>query len=476
MNLRQVADLAVARLGLPIPTAKLSTIQAVARALNSDDTALAFTEALAYWVSTRDLESQCLEAICPLLVAPARPEATLLIRRAINRPSIASDALLSLATGSPILVASWTNCHSSPVRRFSMLNDEDAQLRSGTLVPPFFTHQLEDLQRRSGRPFMRQWAFEFRLLNDRYARNDDGYLDYFFNPDRQHVGQFVAHRSHLARSAFLRTLACAVQHWGMPAEIASNFSETAFPAEPIFLRLHPQRAPMWACTVQRRTASEAEDAPAFAKALIETIEAELNGRIMHCSLTVVDEPNRHVELEVFAIAGASDSLDANDALRFYEHMLGEIAPERDALSAFVSPDLGSDGREILGFMPLLLPLVGNWVGYLQSDIVGRVPYVPASFAGLPDLKLVPMPDRAMFRSGDRDVGSWSWWCWNWKPSHPRGQLTPTACCASLSNDAVKQLAKHLGGDVEQVWRISVWSRDSDYAEWTESQRSGRYKS
>lgn len=47
MNLRQIADLAVARLGLPIPMAKLATIYAIAQALDSDDTAMAFAEALA---------------------------------------------------------------------------------------------------------------------------------------------------------------------------------------------------------------------------------------------------------------------------------------------------------------------------------------------------------------------------------------------------------------------------------------------
>lgn len=475
MNLRQVADLAVARLGLPIPMAKLVTIQAVARALDSDDTALAFAEALADWASTRELESQCLEAICPLLVAAPRPEAIALIRRAIGRPSIASDGLLSLATCSPTLVASWTGCHSGPATRFSMLDEEEAQLRSGTFIPPFFTHQLERLESQSGRPFMCQWAFEFKVLNDRYGGNGDGHLDYFLGSDRENVGQFVAHRSHLARSAFLRTLACAVEHWGMPTAIASSIAETAFPAEPIFLRLPPQDAPEWARMVQHRDATAAEDAPTFAKTLIETIEAELNGRLMHCSLAVVDKPNCHVEFEAFAIAEARDDLDAKQVIRFYEHRLGRITPERDALRAFVSPDLGGKGTAVLGFMPLLIPLIGYGVGYLQSDLVGRVPYVPMSSIGLPNLELVPMPSGAVFRSDGRDVGSWGWWRWNWKPTHPRHQPSPTACCASLAQDAVRQLIEHFGGGMEHVWRITTWTRDTDYGEWTETKRIGRYR-
>lgn len=475
MNLRQVADLAVARLGLPIPMAKLATIQAVARALDSEDTAMAFAEALADWASTRELESQCLEAICPLLVAVPRPEVIALIRRAIDRPSIASDGLLSLVTGSPTLVVAWTGCHSGPATRFSMLDEEEVQLRSGTFIPPFFTHQLEKLERQTGRPFIRQWAFEFSVLTRRYGLNGDGHLDYFLGSDRENVGQFVAHRSHLARSAFLRTLACAVEHWGMPVAIASHFSETAYPAEPIFLRVQPQNAPEWARIVQRRAATGAEDATTLAKTLIETIDAELNGRLMHCSLAVVDDPRCHVEFEVFAIAGASDGLNAMQVLRFYGHLLGEITPERDSLRAFMSSDLDSDVREALGFVPLLLPLVGYGVGYLQSDLVGRVPYVPTASIGLPNLELVPMPGGAVFRSDGRDVGSWGWWRWNWKPSHPRDQPSPTACCASLAQDAIRQLIEHFGGGLERVWRITTWTRDTDYGKWTETKRTGRYR-
>lgn len=475
MNLRQVADLAVARLGLPIPMAKLATIHAIAQALDSDDTAMAFAEALAGWAATRELESQCLEAICPLLVAAPRPETIALVRRAIGRPSIASDALLSLATGSPALVATWTGCHSGPPTRFSILDEEETQLRAGTFIPPFFTHQLERLESQAHRPFMRQWAFEYKMLTDRYGCNGDGYLDYFLGSDRENVGQFVAHRSHLARSAFLRTLACAVEHWGMPAVIASSFAETAFPAEPIFLRLPPQNVPEWTRIVQSNAATKVGDAPTFARTLIQALEAKLNGRLMHCSLAVVDEPKFHVEFEVFAMAGARDDLDAKQVIHFYEHLLGKVTPERDALRAFVSPDLGSEGRDVLGFMPLLLPLIGYGVGYLQSDLVGRVPYVPVSFVGLPDLELLPMPNGAVLRSDGRDVGSWNWWRWNWKPTHPRNQPVPTACCASLSHDAVGQLVEHLGGGIEHVWRLTTWTRDTDYGEWTEAKTKGRYR-
>ena len=475
MNLRQVANLAVARLGLPIPMGKLATIHAVAQAIECDDTAMAFAEALADWVATRELESQCLEAICPLLAVAPKPEVIALVRRAIGRPSIASDALLALVTGSPVVVPTWTGCHSGPATNSSVLDEEEAQLRAGTFIPQVFTDQFQGLESQSGFPFMRQWAYEYKMLTDRYGRNGDGHLDYFRGSDRERVGQFVAHRSHLARSAFLRTLAFAVEHWGMPALIASGYAEAAFPTEPIFMRFPPQCAPEWACIIQSNTAADVEDPPSFARKLIESLEAKLDGKLMHCSLSVVKEPRCQIEFEVFAIGGASDSLDAEQVVGFHRYLLGRITAEREALEEFVCPDMGDGVSERLGFMPLLVPLIGYGVGYLQSDLVGRVPYVPASSASLPYLKLVPVCNGAVFRADGRDVGSWNWWRWNWKPTHLRDQPAPIACCASLSHDAVKQLARDFDGDLEHVWCTTTWTRENDYGEWTEAKSYGRYR-
>jgi len=475
MNLRQVAQLAVARMGMPIPMAKLVTIQAIGQALAKVETSQAFAQALADWASTRELESECLEALCPLLVASPSQEVVALIRKAINRPSLASDALLSIATGAPSLLSSWSGCHSGPAPRFEDVHDELTSLRAGIFIPPIFNNQFQKLQAHTGYPFLTQWAFEYRQLRSRFGRNGDGVLDYFRGSDRQTGGQFIARKGHLARSAFLRTLAFAVDHWEMPMEMASSVAEMAYPAEPIFLRFPPHPAPAWAAGIHSREAAEAHDAPALAKTLIEAIEAETHGRLMHCSLAVVDEPKIRVDFEVISISQAAPNLDANDVFRFYQYLVGEMSPARDELRAFMLSDMDFNGDFGIGFSPLMLPLVSHHVGYLQADLLGRVPYVPIASKGIPNLELVPTGNQAVFRSNGRDVGSWAWWCWNWQPTHPRDQPPLIASSVTLAPDAAIALVNRLGDKIEQVWRITMWTRDSDYGEWTESETVGRCK-
>lgn len=465
MTPRQVADVAVARLALPVPMAKLVTIQAIGAALEHKATANSFADALAEWIGTCELESQCLEALCPLLVATPNPAVIARIRRAVARPSLASDLLLSLATGHPGVVPSWTGCHSGSAPHLLTLTQEEQALRADTLIPPVFIHQLEALENRSCRPFLRQWAFEFSVLSNRYNGVRDGHLGYFLASEPSNVGHFVAGKGHLARSAYLRVLAFAVEYWDMPEEVALQYAATACPAEPIFLRLAPQPPPPWAYFVHSRTAADTADAQALAHLVIQRTEKELQRRIMHFSLAVVDGPLCHAELEVFAVVRTHDDFNAQQAIDFHDHMLGNATLARDGLRAFVSPDMGSEGTESLRFVPVVLPLLGGSVGYLQTDFLGRVPYVPVSTKNVPTLELVPVAGRAVLRSEEREVGTWSWWLWNWKPSHPQGWSAPIACCASLQADAARKIADDLGGCIEQVWRVTVWYRGQPYGEW-----------
>lgn len=473
MTPQQVAEVGVARLGLPIPMAKLVTIQAIAAALDDKETAEIYADALTEWIRTRELESQCLEALCPLLISNPKPALVARIQHAIRRPSLASDLLMSIATHTSAESPSWAGCHSGLAPRHLDLTKEEQALVASSFIPPIFTHMLEELQEASGLPFLRQCAFEYRVLSERMGIMSDGYLDYFLDSERGNTGQFVAIHGHLARSAYLRTLACAVQHWKMPDDDAFYYASTAFPAEPIFLRIAPQPAPAWASFVHTRSMRNASDAQILARTVVQHIEQAEQARIMHCSLAVVDESRYHAELEVFAVVQTKKAVDAGKIISFYHHLLGRVMPSRPGHRSFVSGGIGREDFQSLGFAPVVVPLIGESVGYLQTESIARVPYMPLSTRGAPMMELVPLDSRAVLRSGGYDVGTWSWWRWNWKPSHPKGWLPSTACCACLSPAVAQQMAEDLDGRIEQVWKLTTWQRDSDYGEWSCTEQVGR---
>ena len=471
---KQIAEVGVSRLGLPIPMVKLMTIQAIAQALADESLKETFASAAIEWIAERELESECLEMLCCLLVARPDPDLLNRFRQAIRRPSIASDMMLSLAAASALPPA-WSGCHSGPAPERMQLDIEELDLCSGTFIPPLFTQELQALQRTFGFPLIRQWSFEYKILNERCHNNSDGHLSYFCGQERENEGQFVARRSHLARSAFLRVLAYAVEQWKMPAHLARHFASLALPSEPIFLKLSPQDPPSWAFSVQRRPATEIADAQAMVSGLLRRIEDEGQRRTMHCSLTVVDTPLIHVDLEVFAIARTHEDVEPQSVINFYQYLVGKFTPLRDKMRAFISPEIESDIARELCFAPIVLPLIGPHLGYLQSDLVVRTPYIPISTRNVFALELVTDLNGAALHLDGEKVGEWFWWLWNWNPTHPKDWLTPIGCHTCLTSAVAEQIAVDAGGPIEQVWKLTIWERKKNYEEWRSRTEFGRVR-
>ncbi|MOA00140.1 hypothetical protein D3C78_1194880 [compost metagenome] len=159
-------------------------------------------------------------------------------------------------------------------------------------------------------------------------------------------------------------------------------------------------------------------------------------------------------------------------MSFYRWLLGKATPSRDGVRAFLSPPVTRADFEAMGFVPLVVPLLGPIVGYLQADLLGRVPYIPVSTAGVPKLELVPLARGALLQSNHSTVGQWGWWLWNWKPSQRPNFERPIACCASLQASVAQQLAQDQGASLEQVWQLTTWRRDPNSTQWSEARQTG----
>lgn len=472
MTLRQVADISVARLALPVPAGKLVVMHALADALADPNIAGAFEDALVDWTRARQLESECLEALSVLLIAQARPELLNRVRGAIGRPSIASDFLLSLAFGVPPIVSAWTGCQSGEAPHHVDVRSTLELLAGGTFIPPVFQHALEHLEDMSGNPLSRQWAFEFDVLSGRVKNLADGHLSYFLGRERSNGGQFVAAQGHLARSAYLRTLVCAVEQWGMPQQLAVEYACKALPADPLFLKLLPGRAPRWAQDLHHSFDDDSKPPELVVRDCLRLIEAEGQRKVLHLSATVSDTALRHVELTVFGMTSSAGVTDTELGLGLHRWMLGKFTPMREGLRAFICPSWGAKGD--LDFTPTVLPLIGFNVGYLQSDYVGCLPYVPFSTSSMPRIELVPAVGRVPLISQDVQIGEFNSWYWNWQPSHPIGWSSPIACCSTLSAEAANTLEFDLGGRIHYVWELTTWIRETDYGGWARAEQSGSF--
>lgn len=463
-------DIAMCRLRLPVPMAKLQVIHQIADALKDERTGAATWQALLRWLRALTLESEVLEALA--IVVAARGATALSspdLRAAINAPSALSDAFIGHAFGTPVLVHSWLKGHSGEAPRFYQRPELREELALGQIVPRALVLSLQDLPQESRRPFIAQWTFEFERLIERTDSSRDGHFSFFLpESDRGEVGQFVARRGQLARSAFLRTLALAVDMWDMPIAEAQAAAVVASPADLSLLPMLPGGVPGWVRLLHGARPNTSDEAAGLATSVLREVHEAEGKSLLHLNLPLHGDARYNGELEIVSILGSGEAIDAEEVFGVHEFLPGRIYVPRaehltlriDALDRKVTFPAKAGGR----LRPVLLPLVGTNAGYLQSDLVRRMPRLPAHDSRSP-LTVTPRKGGADVLLSGTKVGELLHWNWKWRPTHPKDMGGPTGVALVLDRDVTKRLLHVDGMRLCHVWRVTVQTRETDLADW-----------
>lgn len=480
MDAALLARIGLSRLRLPSPMAKLEIVHGLARALRDPVASAATWEAFLSWISALDLESEVLEALCVLVLAgDSKVMALGALRSAIRCPSILSDIFISEAFGTPILINSWAKSHSGEAPTLYSANDIADELSKGQIVPSILATRLRALEARSGKPMMKQWAYEFDRLLAKLGPQADGHWSYFSGDDRQRaVGQFIGRRGHLARSAYLRTLALAFDRWEMPEEIAHSEAMYATPVDFSFLRMLPGDAPLWAMPfhqAQPRSIKEWEELlSAVARGTFQ--KEDSRQQLLHLNASARCSERYQADAEVITLLFSGEPLPVEEVFRIHDWLPGHIYIERDSDWQFAvngrEPDAIFPLNDGINVLPALLPIVGRFVGYFHSDLIGRMPYLPANYSRNIAMVARPRIGGADLQFEEKSVGEFRYWNWRWSPTHDKALGTHCSVSVTLSDDCISQLLKVPKMQCSRVWRATVLSRESDYGEWQESVHYG----
>lgn len=473
----ELLDVAMCRLRLPVPMAKLQVIHQVANALTDEKTSQPTWQALLRWLRALRLESEVLEALA--IVVMARGSAVLSsadLRAAIDAPSVLSDLFIGHAFKTPVLVHSWLKAHSGEVPRFYQQQELTEELASGVFVPPVLIHRLQSLERRSHKPFVAQWTYEFERLIERGDSNDDGHFGFFLpHDDRSEAGQFIARRGQLARSAFLRTLALAGDVWDMPIHEVQATAIFASPTDLSLLPMLPGEVPQWAKSIHDASPGSADEVAGLAASVMREVHEHQNGALLHLNLPLHSGSLYHGELEIVSILASDEAVDTEEVLRVHDFLPGRMfVPRADDLTLRVDPlePEAAFPTKAGGLLrPVLLPMVSDSVGYLQADLVARMPRLPAHHSENP-LIVTPRKGGADVLLSGTTVGELRHWSWKWRPTYPKCMGSRTGVGLILDRDVAERLV-HVGGmRLVQVWRAQIQRRDADYKDWIEEAWQG----
>lgn len=473
-----LADIGLERLRLPVPMAKLQIIYGVARALDDKTTKASTWGALLRWIAALELESEVLEALCILFVAKESSTLSLEeLRRAITRPSILSDYFVAMAFSTPALVRTWEKCHSGEVPSLYGLSEIERELSESHIVPPILSSTLRDLQKRTGLPFMRQWAYEFDRLQSTYGSRSQGYLEFFDGQrGRNGVGQFISSRGHMARSAYLRVFDLAVDLWDMPEDEALHFARYATPADFSFLRMLPGSPPPWAPTALNLAGDSYGECADVVREFLSRCEGATEGFLAHYDGPLYRSARLQADLEIITFNYRGGTEVSQDALFMHDWLPGHVFIPRDDDDNFHLPPWPDDHTfpTKMGTVvqPCLVPTVLGHVGYLHTDLIQRIPYLPISHTAVHSLVTYSRAGGADITCEDEAIGRLHYWNYQWQPMHYKELGSHCSVAVTMNSDMARTLFSCANSTTTRCWRVKVYSRENDHGEWKETIHRG----
>jgi len=223
-----------ARLHWPTPLVRLRAAQEIAGLIEAENTRKPTVKMFMDRIGATELESEAaalLQIIAHWELYPYFDQIE--IGTTIQAHSILTFSILNVWPGGVTAGLNISGCHSG----LAPAGYEPSSTflhHSQSATAPVFSSELKKLEMESGFPVYSQWAYEWEQLQSRCKFVFCASITYFLAPDWQSRQAWPdVRQQEIYLSAYLRTLACAVDEWHMPLDradfVCSFFNRTNRP-------------------------------------------------------------------------------------------------------------------------------------------------------------------------------------------------------------------------------------------------------
>lgn len=458
-------SLLMERLSWPMKMVRWRTAKAIRRLLEQETTREKTTRALLDWMAARDLESEVCSVLSLLTVVneTARPHLRE-VAACVVRPSILSDMLLDVAYGWSL--GGWDEGLRPDVPEYFEPSVYFEQHKTAH-VPPILLNNLLTLETKSGRPFRRQWAYEWHVLREETGILFTQYPYYFgdFALARSGIhGQFLQRQSELYRSAYLRVIAHAVAAWGMPLRLATEYCLEVLPAVPGLFEVEPQARPKWVSDLPAKLHDPSAD---FRKHAGELVKAGVTRLRVAVSLDV-PLPKKIAEFGAVSATAFFCSADFEPVEDFDPFLpetpvfsndvgLGDDISLRDFEDVRVEGKVGWCAPVATRLMPMP---AGLWHG----EYLGAGMAVPAEYCFDMKPRLAADEQGLKLSIGQDVVATTSFWHDNWTPLAPREGATRVGVVSFMNRRLLKKALQRFEARLGWFVRLSALEGERIYGD------------
>lgn len=456
----EALDFLVARLSWPVPVVRWRAARALRDLVEGPQTRSDTTRMLLCNLAGARCETEeCAVLTVFLMARPDARPASQVLRTTLRHPSILAALLFQHLYGENDL--QWEQAHSGPVPDY-FVPEVFFEAQRTAHVPPILSNNLRKLERRTGLPFLRQWAFEWQTLQEASGLSRTEYPYYFDSyaeVRRGIIGQYIQGQGELYRSAYLRTLALAVDRWRMPEELAKGYAMDTVPAVPGTFEIDPGTRPGWLGDIPERCAARPDDLERLARKLVDATR-DLELRPVSFSIPIDAAVARHGIFSMSAYL-VTDDLPAGAIpecrieLANFEASFA-VGGDRPETPIDIYADEGP-GRAA----PVCTSMLPHPYGYWQGHYFATGLPVPASYMLPSSTHLHCTRGGIQLLDGDRPIGTSAFSHDHWSPNYPREGNTRCGVSSTLDRSLLDASLVRLNRRLVWKARLRLWQSERD---------------
>ena len=406
-----ILQMLLERLLWPVPRIRWEVARSLACLIREKDREA--TSGLLNWISARRLES---EAVLGLSIIDAFNLGAYFkfadVSQAVRAPSHLSDYLLK---------RNFTNaCGLSPFR-YAVSPPEPATLPQyeeawfdryyKSAVPPIFSSALTQLQESTGRSFRMRWEHDWRWLQATDPRPEARHPHFFFDGDRDRIGQIDLGQRELYVSAYLRTLAYYAINGAISHEDAEYYAMLALTMNRGLADLEPIDRPDWA---QNLLPCDAGRTKELAENIWMNAEAATNPGEVPLAVRVADfDTNGFVEFDSTLTVGPPGFTTGPVEVEEFNGLIINEYPGEMAGLAGRNADI--DSLDIVRPLTTTQSILQDFIGRVHIDIASDIrlasPYVFGTSANVQC-----GPTEIRLEAEGHVLSRWIHWYADWEPT------------------------------------------------------------
>lgn len=458
------------RLNWPVRFVRLQAAREYARLMADESLGAAALKTYLTWMSERRTENEVCSGLAVLFAARTNHLPSIdALSQNLQRPSILADYMLKEIYGSAAAGDSWTSRHSGGAHA-SFEPGEYFLRHQGDQIPPSLSLELRRLEQLSGRPFLKQWAFEWQHMQTSTKAPLSGFPYHFLEASLERSGvtaQLDQRQGDTYRSAYLRTLHYAVDKWRMPLDVASAAATKCLPLNRGLVDVRSVDRPQWIGELPDEFAPDNASLEPIIKAMLKAA-TKTDGLVpVHLRTPLSLKISEFSSLTV-SCALLSENFTPNTDEDYAELRTSEWdLPEGSLFSGSSRPLPADDyARPTLQGtrLPFCVDIFPFPFGYWMGDLLHLGLSLPASYIFDKPISYHCKGGGILTEINGQPIGRWTTWNDHWNYLYPKGGNTRCGSVSEMRPADIVAAADRFGLKVGWTADIKIWRREKSYDE------------